>query len=39
MNVYPGTHHDFYNDTGQAYNQEQALAAWHDAVTWMQMHV
>lgn len=39
MNVYPGTHHDFYNDTGQAYNQEQALAAWNDAVNWMQQYV
>ena len=27
MNVYPDTHHDFYNDTGQAYNEQQALAA------------
>jgi carboxymethylenebutenolidase len=39
MNVYPDTHHDFYNDTGQAYNEAQALAAWNDAVTWMQMYV
>ena len=39
MNVYPGTRHDFYNDTGQAYNQEQALAAWNDAVNWMQTHI
>ncbi len=34
MKVYPGTHHDFYNDTGAAYNQEQALAAWKDALAW-----
>jgi carboxymethylenebutenolidase len=39
MHVYPGTHHDFYNDTGQAYNQEQALAAWNDAINWMQQYV
>jgi carboxymethylenebutenolidase len=39
MNVYPDTHHDFYNDTGQAYNQDQALAAWNDAVNWMQQYV
>jgi carboxymethylenebutenolidase len=38
-NVYPDTHHDFYNDTGQAYNEQQALAAWNDAVNWMQMYV
>jgi carboxymethylenebutenolidase len=39
MNVYPGTRHDFYNDTGQAYNEAQALAAWNDAVAWMQQFV
>jgi carboxymethylenebutenolidase len=39
INVYPGTRHDFYNDTGQAYNEEQALAAWNDAVNWMQLYV
>ncbi len=39
MNVYPDTHHDFYNDTGQAYNEQQALAAWNDATTWMQQYV
>ncbi|MBV9169829.1 MAG: dienelactone hydrolase family protein [Chloroflexi bacterium] len=39
MNVYPGTKHDFYNDTGQAYNEQQALTAWHDAVNWMQMYL
>jgi carboxymethylenebutenolidase len=39
LNVYPDTHHDFYNDTGQSYNQAQALAAWNDAVAWMQQYV
>jgi carboxymethylenebutenolidase len=39
MNVYPDTHHDFYNDTGQAYNETQALAAWNDAVNWMQQYL
>ncbi|HEY1291785.1 MAG TPA: dienelactone hydrolase family protein [Chloroflexota bacterium] len=39
MNVYPDTHHDFYNDTGQAYNEQQALVAWNDAVNWMQQYV
>jgi carboxymethylenebutenolidase len=39
MNVYPGTHHDFYNDTNQSYNPEQALAAWNDTITWMQQYV
>jgi carboxymethylenebutenolidase len=39
MNVYPDTHHDFYNDTGQAYNEQQALAAWNDTLNWMQQYV
>jgi carboxymethylenebutenolidase len=39
MNVYPDTHHDFYNDTGQSYNEQQALAAWTDAVNWMKTYV
>ena len=39
MNVYPDTHHDFYNDTNQAYNPDHALAAWNDAVNWMQQYV
>ena len=39
LNAYPGTRHDFYNDTGQAYNEPQALAAWGDATTWMQKYV
>ncbi|MBV9121094.1 MAG: dienelactone hydrolase family protein [Chloroflexi bacterium] len=32
--AYPGTRHAFNNDTGQAYNQEQALAAWQDTLNW-----
>jgi carboxymethylenebutenolidase len=39
INVYPDTHHDFYNDTGQTYNEEEALAAWKDAISWMAMYV
>jgi carboxymethylenebutenolidase len=39
MNVYPDTRHDFYNDTGQAYNPQQALTAWSDAVNWMQTYL
>lgn len=39
INIYPDTNHDFYNDTGQSYNPEQALTAWADAVTWMQTYV
>lgn len=32
--VYPGTRHAFNNDTGAAYNQQQALAAWKDTLDW-----
>ena len=39
LKPFPGTRHDFYNDTGQAYNEEQALAAWSDATAWMQQYV
>jgi carboxymethylenebutenolidase len=39
MKVYPGTKHDFYNDTSRSYDEEQALAAWNDAVSWMQQYV
>jgi carboxymethylenebutenolidase len=37
--AYPGTKHAFNNDTGQNYNQEQALAAWNDAVAWFAQYV
>jgi carboxymethylenebutenolidase len=33
-NIYPGTQHAFNNDTGQRYNEEQALAAWTDSLAW-----
>jgi carboxymethylenebutenolidase len=34
FNEYPGTRHAFHNDTGQAYNREQAIAAWQDVLAW-----
>jgi carboxymethylenebutenolidase len=34
IKVYPGTQHAFNNDTGQRYNEEQALAAWNDTLAW-----
>lgn len=34
IRVYPGTQHAFHNDTGQRYNEEQALAAWEDSLAW-----
>ena len=37
--VYPGTMHAFHNDTGAAYNQEQALAAWRDMIAWFHQYL
>ncbi|MBV9357032.1 MAG: dienelactone hydrolase family protein [Chloroflexi bacterium] len=37
--VYPDTHHAFNDDTGAAYNEQQALAAWSDATTWMKQYL
>src|SRR5579859_5876160 len=34
FNVYPDTQHNFNDDTGPAYNQVQALAAWKDTLAW-----
>jgi carboxymethylenebutenolidase len=39
FNVYPGTMHAFHNDTGAAYNQEQALAAWRDMIAWFHQYL
>jgi carboxymethylenebutenolidase len=39
FNVYPGTMHAFHNDTGPAYNQEQALAAWRDMIAWFKQYL
>ena len=39
FNVYPGTQHAFHNDTGQRYNEEQALAAWNDTLAWFETHL
>jgi carboxymethylenebutenolidase len=39
FNIYPGTQHAFHNDTGPRYNEEQALAAWNDALAWFATHV
>jgi carboxymethylenebutenolidase len=37
--AYPGTMHAFHNDTGPAYNQEQALAAWRDMIAWFKQYL
>jgi carboxymethylenebutenolidase len=38
-NIYPGTNHAFHNDTGAAYNQEQAVAAYKDALNWFAQYL
>jgi carboxymethylenebutenolidase len=37
--VYPDTRHAFNDDTGQAYNQQQAMAAWTDATNWFKQYL
>ncbi|HYW90399.1 MAG TPA: dienelactone hydrolase family protein, partial [Chloroflexota bacterium] len=39
FNVYPDTRHAFHNDTGAAYNREQALAAWRDMIAWFKQYL
>jgi carboxymethylenebutenolidase len=39
INVYPGTQHAFHNDTGQRYNEEQALIAWQDTLGWFSQYL
>jgi carboxymethylenebutenolidase len=39
INIYPDTGHAFHNDTGQRYNEEQALAAWEDTLAWVGKHL
>ena len=36
INIYPGVGHAFYNDTGAAYNADQARRAWIDTIDWFQ---
>ena len=39
INIYPDTQHAFHNDTGARWNEQQALAAWHDTVAWFEQYV
>jgi carboxymethylenebutenolidase len=34
IKVYPDSFHAFNNETGQRYNEQQALAAWRDVQAW-----
>jgi carboxymethylenebutenolidase len=39
LNIYPGVNHAFHNDTGERYNEEQALQAWEDTLAWFAEYV
>jgi carboxymethylenebutenolidase len=39
INIYPGVNHAFHNDTGERYNEEQALQAWQDTLAWFSEHL
>lgn len=39
ITIYPGVGHAFHNDTGNAYNEAQALRAWTDTLAWFGKHV
>jgi carboxymethylenebutenolidase len=39
LNIYPDTQHGFHEDTGQRWNEEQALQAWSDTVVWFETYV
>jgi carboxymethylenebutenolidase len=39
MKVYPGVNHAFHNDTGQNYNEEQAVQAWKDMLAWFDQYI
>jgi carboxymethylenebutenolidase len=39
INIYPDTQHGFHNDTGQRWNEAQALSAWRDTVAWFEQYV
>lgn len=39
INIYAGVGHAFHNDTGQAYNADQARRAWIDTIDWFQKYL
>jgi carboxymethylenebutenolidase len=39
LKIYPGTSHAFHNDTGERYNEEQALQAWSDMLAWFEQYI
>lgn len=39
LKIYPGVNHAFHNDTGERYDEEQALQAWQDMLAWFEEHL
>lgn len=39
MIVYPGVGHAFHNDTGERYDEAQALQAWQDMLDWFETYL
>jgi carboxymethylenebutenolidase len=39
IKIYPGVDHAFNNDTGERYNEEQALQAWNDMLAWFEEYI
>jgi carboxymethylenebutenolidase len=39
IKIYPGVDHAFNNDTGERYNEEQALQAWNDMLDWFEQYI
>lgn len=39
ITIYPGVNHAFHNDTGERYDETQALQAWNDMLAWFSEHV
>jgi carboxymethylenebutenolidase len=37
--VHPGTRHAFNNDTGAAYHEAEAVAAWNQTLDWFRTHL
>ena len=37
--TYPGAGHAFFNDTGQRYDQDAAIAAWQETLGWFDEHL
>jgi carboxymethylenebutenolidase len=39
IKIYPGVDHAFHNDTGERFNEEQALQAWNDMLAWFEQYI